>query len=230
MKINWFSMSINDLPLRERKYALTKFAILNAAKEKLHDKPLSEISVSELCSMVPISEVTFYNYFPKKSDLVLYFMQLWSIDLLWNVKKHKIQQGLGVIEEIFEFNARVVEESPNIMAEILIMIAHKRQEIIFEDLQRAERLLFTAKINCPEEIQERNLDEIILPNLQIACYQKELPKNLDLKRVYLSLLSILYGVPMSILYTTRANVHKKIQSLYRTQLQNLWHALRLNAT
>ena len=222
-------MSIKDLPLRERKYALTKFAILNAAKEKLKDKPLSEITVSELCSMVPISEVTFYKYFQKKSDLVLYFMQLWSIDLLWHIKKQKIQPGLGVIEEIFEFNSKVVEESPNIMAEILIMVAHTRHEIKFKDLQRAERLLFAANIKCPEEIHERDLHEIILPNLQIACDQKDLPKNIDLKKVFLSLLSILYGVPMSILYTSYTNVHKKIQSLYRTQLQNLWQTLRLEA-
>jgi len=222
-------MSIKDLPLRERKYALTKFAILDAAIEKLHDKPLSEISVSEICKMVPISEVTFYNYFPKKSDLVNYFMQLWSIDLLWHINKNKIKPGLAVIEEIFEYNAKVVEESPNIMAEILIMIAHRRQEIIFKELQRAERLLFAAKIKCPEEIEERNLDEIILPNIQIACKKKELPKNVEPKKVFLSLLSILYGVPMSILYTTYTNVHKKILSLYRIQLQNLWQALRLNA-
>lgn len=220
-------MSINDLPLRERKYALTKFAILDAAIEKLHDKPLSEISVSEICSMVPISEVTFYNYFPRKSDLVTYFMQLWSIDLLWHIKKQKIKTGLAVIEEIFEYNAKVVEESRNIMAEILIMIAHRRQEIIFKELQRAERVLFAAKIKCTEEIRERNLDEIILPNLQIACDQKDLPKTLDINRVFLSLLSILYGVPMSILYTTYTDVHKKILSLYRTQLQSLWQALRL---
>ncbi|MHA1203256.1 MAG: TetR/AcrR family transcriptional regulator [Candidatus Heimdallarchaeaceae archaeon] len=222
-------MSMKDLPLRERKYALTKFAILDAVIEKLHDKPLSEIPVSEICNEVPISEVTFYNYFPKKSDLVNYFMQLWSIDLLWHIKKQKIKSGLSVIAEIFEYNAKVVEESPNIMAEILIMIAHRRQEIIFKELQRAERLLFAAKIKCPEEIQERDLHEIILPNLKIACDKKELPKKVDLKKVFLSLLSILYGVPMSILYTTYTDVHKKIQSLYRTQLQNLWQALRLNA-
>ncbi|MHA1719555.1 MAG: TetR/AcrR family transcriptional regulator [Promethearchaeota archaeon] len=220
-------MLTKDLSLRERKYALTKFAILNSTIDKLHDRALSKIKVSEICSSIPISEVTFYNYFPKKSDIILFFMQLWSIELIWHIKKKRILPGLKFIEEIFEFNAEVVRKSPNIMAEILIMIAQNRGPIEFKELKRAERLLFAQKLNCSEEIQEKDLKDNIIPILQIAIDQGELPKDVDLETVFDSILTILYGVPMSIKYTNFTDMHKKIQSMYRVQLRNLWQILRL---
>ena len=143
-------MSINDLPLRERKLALTKFALLDALITKLRDKPLAEISVTELCKIIPISEVTFYNYFSKKSDLINCFMQLWSIDLLWHIKKRNIEEGLGLIEEILEFTANTVEEIPNVMAEIIIMVAQNRNEINFQLLNDAEQLIYSRKHNYPD--------------------------------------------------------------------------------
>ena len=220
-------MLTNDLSLRERKYALRKFAILKSTNDKLLNRALSEITVSEICSSIPISEVTFYNYFPKKSDIILFFMQLWSIELLWHIKKKNIPPGLKFIEEIFEFNAEVVKKSPNIMAEILIMISQNRGPIEFKELKRAERLLFALKLNCSEEIQEKDLGDNIIPNIQIAIDQGELPKDTNLETVFDSILTILYGVPMSIKYTNFTDMYKKILSMYRVQLRNLWQALRL---
>ncbi len=215
-------MSIKDLPLRERKHALTKFALLDAVITKLRDKPLAEISVAELCAIVPISEVTFYNYFSKKSDLINCFMQLWSIDLLWHIKKRNIEEGLGLIEEILEFTANTVEEIPNVMAEIIIMVAQNRNEINFQLLSDAEQLIYSKRHNYPEIIPERNLDAIIIPSLQIASEQGNLPKDVDVNAVYHSILSILYGVPIAVLYTTSSDTSQKIRSLYRKQIRNLW--------
>lgn len=220
-------MSINDLPLRERKHALTKFALLDVVITKLRDKPLAEISVAKICKIVPISEVTFYNYFSKKSDLINYFMQLWSIDLLWHIKKRNIEEGLGLIEEILEFTANTVEEIPNVMAEIIIMVAQNRNEIKFQLLSHAEHLIYSKKHSYPEIIPERNLDAIIIPSLQIASEQGNLPKDVDVNAVYHSILSILYGVPIAILYTTSSDTSQKIRSQYRKQIRNLWQILGL---
>ena len=220
-------MSINDLPLRERKHALTKFALLDALITKLRDKPLAEISVTELCKTIPISEVTFYNYFSKKSDLINCFMQLWSIDLLWHIKKRNIEEGLGLIEEILEFTANTVEEIPNIMAEIIIMVAQNRNEINFQLLNDAEQLFYSKKRDYPEATPERNLDALIIPSLEIARDKGNLPKDVDVEDIYKSILSILYGVPVAVLYTTATDTSQKIRSLYRKQILNLWQTMDL---
>lgn len=217
-------MSINDLPLRERKHALTKFALLDGLIAKLRDKPLSEISVVELCEIIPISEVTFYNYFSKKSDLINCFMQLWSIDLLWHIKKRNIEEGLGLIEEILEFTANTVEEIPNVMAEIIIMVAQNRNEINFQLLNDAEHLIYSKKHNYPEAIPERNLDALIIPSLETARDKGDLPRDIDVDDFYNSVLSILYGVPIAVLYTANTDTSQKIRSLYRKQIRNLWQA------
>jgi hypothetical protein len=73
-----------DFPLRQRKYARTKLALMNAALERLKDKSLEEISVRELCEEAEVSEATFFNYFPSKTDLLVYFVQLWTIEAGWH--------------------------------------------------------------------------------------------------------------------------------------------------
>ena len=50
-----------NLSLRERKYAQTKVALARAARKRMRNNRLDEISVKELCETIPISEVTFYN-------------------------------------------------------------------------------------------------------------------------------------------------------------------------
>ena len=57
---------MKEYPLRERKYAATKAALLDAVLARLHDQTLDSISVKEVCREVPVSEATFFNYFTSK--------------------------------------------------------------------------------------------------------------------------------------------------------------------
>lgn len=64
------SASLAQLSLREKKYAKTKLALLDAATERIGEKTFDAISVKELCEQAEVSEATFFNYFPKKQDLL----------------------------------------------------------------------------------------------------------------------------------------------------------------
>ena len=106
------------ISLRERKYAQTKLALLHAAVEKMREKPLEAISVKELCDTVPVSEMTFYNYFPKKTDLLKYFIQITFIEMAWYLQYAvKNKTNLEMVEELVDFLARKVVGNSFIMTE-----------------------------------------------------------------------------------------------------------------
>ena len=69
---------------RDRKLAQTRLALLTALRERLAERPLEEINVRELAEAADVSEATFYNHFPTKTDLAVYFVQLWSVDAGWH--------------------------------------------------------------------------------------------------------------------------------------------------
>ena len=75
-----------DFPLRERKYAQTKIALATAVIDRLKEKRLNDISVKELCDTIPISEVTFYHYFSRKTDIFVYLLKVWHLHMEWHLK------------------------------------------------------------------------------------------------------------------------------------------------
>jgi hypothetical protein len=59
-------VKIEDIALREKKFAKTKIDLLNTFYEKLKTEKLEDISVKDLCMETNISYKTFFNYFSKK--------------------------------------------------------------------------------------------------------------------------------------------------------------------
>src|SRR5687767_1736079 len=111
--------TFDQLPLRQRKFAQTKLGLLDAAMAAIRSRSLEEVTVRELCDRVSISEGSFFNYFPKKPDVLTYYVQLWSIEMAWHAEQLAAAAGgLAAIEEIFVLTARRVAENPSPMGEI----------------------------------------------------------------------------------------------------------------
>ena len=103
--------TLAEIPLRQRKQAQTRLALLDAVLARLDGKrTLDDIPVKELCDAANISQASFFNYFPSKTDLLVYFVQIWSLDLAGRV--HTGAGGAAgssareAIESIFVSTAR----------------------------------------------------------------------------------------------------------------------------
>ena len=110
-----------QLPLRERKAAQTRLALVDALVEALRERPFAEITVRSLCQEVGISEPTFFKYFPRKEDPLVLFVALWSIGLAVRAADDSLS-GRDIVEMIFAETAREMQRSPRVMHEI---IAHQ---------------------------------------------------------------------------------------------------------
>ncbi|UCC55863.1 MAG: TetR/AcrR family transcriptional regulator [Gammaproteobacteria bacterium] len=212
--------------LRDRKFARTRLALAQAAIRHLDSAPLDTLSVRALCDQVQISEATFFNYFPRKDDLVAYLDELWSIELNWYGAQAALQQkGLAVIEALFRYTAVQIQKKPGLMAEIIAYVARDREHAARPEITVVERAMAFPDLEGIETSAQDNLETLFKASLQQAMTQGELPANTLIPAAMIGLVSIFYGVPLAIQHTNPAS----IGAMYRQQLELLWAGLRTAA-
>lgn len=214
------------LSLRERKFARTKLGLLQAALARIEERPLEEISVKELCAAAEVSEATFFNYFPRKSDVLTYFTQLWSLELGWQLEhRQPPSRGLEAIAEVFRLAARKIQDQPGVMGEVIAQQARSRDRQRAPEPGRAERLLAFPERPGIERFNADGLDQLLARHVQLAIDQGQLPPNTPLRQVMVGLVSIFYGVPLVLAQSNP----QAIASAYQYQLVVLWGGIRAAA-
>ena len=222
--------SIKDIPLQQRKQARTRLALLDATIELMRKKALADITVEEICQEVEVSKGTFFRYFPRKIDLIFYYIRLWNIEVVWHANRIAGgASGLAVVEAIFELTAEVFKDHPRLFLELIALRAFEQQKFTksIQNSKRmvsqAERLLHFPDMKGIDLIPERTLYRIIQDSLKDAIANKEIPKNIDIEEVGLSLGGIFYGLPLIIV---NQNTLNNLASAYKKQLHILWAGLR----
>ncbi len=209
--------------LRERKFARTRLALAEIVTHHLENAPLDSLSVKVLCERAQISEATFFNYFPRKDDLVAYLDKLWSLELNWYGRQAAAQQqGLTVIEALFRYNAIQVQKKPGLMGEIIAYEARDREHAPRPAITAAERALAFSDLPGIVEFEDESLEVVLRAALQQAIDRGELPANTLQPAAMVGLVSIFTGVPLAIMHSNPAN----IGPMYRQQLEILWSGLR----
>lgn len=219
-----------DMPkrptLREKKFARTRLALAQATTNHLEAAPFETLSVKALCERVQISEATFFNYFPRKEDLIVYLDRLWTLELNWyGQQAARQQQGLAVIEALFRYTAIQIQKKPGLMGEIIAHEARERERHPGPSITLAERMLAFADLDGIEQLRDDSLETLLRTALQAAINSGELPDNTAIAAAMVGLVSIFYGVPLAMQHGNPA----AIGAMYRQQLQILWEGLRVVA-
>ena len=209
--------------LRERKFARTRLALAEAVTAHLEEAPFETLSVKALCEQVQISEATFFNYFPRKEDLIIYLDRLWTLELNWYGRQaSEDQQGLAVIEALFRYTAIQIQQKPGLMGEIIAHEARVRTRHVGPEITQAERLIAFADLEGIESLPDDSLENLLRSSLEDAIAAGELPENTSIASGMVGLVSIFYGVPLAMQYPNPA----AIGGMYRQQLEVLWAGLR----
>ena len=218
--------TIHDVSLRERKFAQTKVSLAWAFRECLKEKRLQDISVKEVCDTLPISEVTFYKYFPEKTDVLVYLLQLWHYEAVWRLRRWEREKtNLEVIEAWFKFGEEQLEAYPAATGEILSFIMKEKGRLKFSEISVAE-LLFAypdlegiEKIEVPAGHDDRCF---MLPYLYRAIEHGELPEGTDVEMVA----DMLDAIFIASQLTLREESSQKARNVSHVLLKYLWQGIR----
>ncbi len=207
-----------SLPLREKKFARVRLAILSAILQLTQERSLAEISVREICEVAQVAPATFFNYFPSKEDVLVYYMRLWSIPVTLQCRAVAAQRTvLDAIVAVFYFSANEMEHYPRLMFEFIAYIAHATEPPHAQSLTRAERLLAFPNLPGAEDVEPQSIDELFKAQLKQAVGTGELSSSLSIEAAALLLKTIFYGVPLA---TRHEGVHT-IRRAYRVALEVL---------
>ena len=211
---------IEALSQRERKYAVTKTDLLKALLEELETKTLSQVRIRDLAKKAKISEPTFFNYFSSKQDMLYYFIQMWATEM--NViAKQALKESNSYIEAIsaiFSSSAIEIAEHPQIMLEIIAFHTQK-SNVKAHTVSDAEKWLFFTEIEGIEEFADGGIETIVPPLLVKAVESGELPEDIDIQRLFLTLSSLFFGSALLLLnespevYPTLLN--QQIEALFK---------------
>jgi len=178
-------MPHTQLTLREKKYATQKLKILDAFDEKLKTKSLAAISVKEIAWELEISEMTFFNYFGSKKEVLIYFIELWSLEMQMLIEE---KEPIEAIYSIFEETALTIEKNPNLFMEIVASMALQGMAKKDISITKAERILRFGENNAYAVGGFRELVTPILSKLNISKEEKEY--------IYISLFNTCFATPL----------------------------------
>jgi AcrR family transcriptional regulator len=214
-------MNSKEYSLREKKYAKTKIAIMNAFMGRLRHDRFDDISIREVCADAEVAEGTFFNYFPEKIDVIVYYLYLTTLKMIWKAqKKAPAGKYLPLIDSVF---SQLAEESynNNVMYQIIsVLLAQSRKpkKIAISDLEKKMAFSTCAGI---EKTPSMILDDWLKECVTSALNNGELPKETNVEDAVVSLMTIITGTLLALRFS---NCQSRSYH-YMRQLQSLWREL-----
>ncbi|MCW7493631.1 TetR/AcrR family transcriptional regulator [Leptospira sp. 2 VSF19] len=209
---------LQQFSLKDRKFAKTRTRLTFAFLSELEFKSFDEIKIKDLCQIAEVSEPTFYNYFPEKGDLLLHYIQVWSLQVSVFAKEKKLaESGFGILSALFRYTAKESKKNPRVLLEIISFQARVRKKLQQPKLTKAERVLLFPKIDGIEDLEANGVEGIIRSALTFAAHNGELPTTTDWKSLSMAIASCFFGVPV-----ISFQMNQNIEKLWLESLYYLW--------
>ncbi|MCW7487374.1 TetR/AcrR family transcriptional regulator [Leptospira meyeri] len=210
--------NLRQFPLKERKFAKTRTNLTFAFLSELETKTFEEIKIKDLCQMAEVSEPTFYNYFPEKGDLILHYIQIWSLQVSVFVQEKKLSEsGFGILSALFRYTAKESKKNPRILLEIISFQAKTKKSVQVRRLTSAERVLLFPDISGIESLVADGIEGIIQKAITLAAKNGELSESTNWKSFSLSIASCFFGIPI-----LAFQLNQNLEKLWLDSLQYLW--------
>lgn len=156
-----------DFGKRALNKAQTRLNVLNAVYLLTNTSNFRDLKVKSIVEEIGITEMTFFNYFQKKEDILKYMMGIWGLDLL--VLQHRQPlAGEAAIRRVFNHTAEQVKKHPRLIANFVASLLTSEISPMANDIEAADRSLlypdapelYEVKIPSGNEILMQHLAEI----------------------------------------------------------------------
>jgi len=205
----------NNYSLHDIRKANNKIKLLNTTLSYLKDKKFEEINIKSVCKDSEISKVTYYNYFPNKGDILLFFMSMWLYKLEIQVVENSLK-GIKAINQAFK-NVLKIDNYDKVMIGLVSYISSLKNKPKSSPLSELEKIkLFPDKEEIKNLIKDKSLDNFFEYHIIEAIELGEL-KTESIEQFKSLLLTIFYGTPFSIFIQNKNN----LEELYNFNLTKI---------
>lgn len=150
---------------RELTKAKNKQACFQSMYDMSKTRGFKNVHTKEIAKHAGITEMTFFNYFSNKEELLLYFMKLWIVDRYAEQLIHPLTGGKA-IERIFRRTAEEADQHPSIMLSLIGYIASLTERPEPYQISAAEIHLRYPELPELLELETSSSAELFIPHLK----------------------------------------------------------------
>lgn len=161
--------------LRKEKAARLKVQILENTLKLIGKKPFEDLYVDDLCAKVKISKVTFFKYFPRKEDLLLYFFRVWCLERAVELKS-KPKEGLQAIYYLSDMLSESCERYPGLTLSLLGYLADVKRTPKPFPVKAEEKVILYPNNEDIHLLEIQSLDQMLERFTLEAIFKKEFTK------------------------------------------------------
>lgn len=130
------------ISLRELKKAKNKIALYEAGLSLMKDRMFSQVMIEDICKTAEISKVTFFKFYQRKEDLLIYFMRVWLTERMIEIDQEE-KKGFQAFRHLLSRVAKEHQVRPGMMPSLISFLAEQNMQPCMPELSQAEvSLLF----------------------------------------------------------------------------------------
>ena len=166
----------------EKRREQKKKSILEAALALFMEYGIQKVSIAEIAKKANVSQVTIYNYFESKDNLVRFVFQYY-VDQVWNEQKQVLESDLPFNEKIkniiFEKGMKAAQISTRFFQDFMKDYASGQSYVEEVYLKEALPLL----INLFDEGRKQGVIDSTISNEEILFYLQMFQRYLQLEDI-----------------------------------------------
>jgi AcrR family transcriptional regulator len=192
------------MSLRREKAARLKISILEQTLRLVGRKSFDDLHVEDICAKVKISKVTFFNYFPQKEDVLLYYFRIWCLHRAVELRD-KPREGVAGMYYLFEKLSEDCENYPGVILSLIGYLADlKRPPKPFPVKLEEKQLLYPDRTDMAH-MEILSVDQLFEKFALESIFRKEITRTSSTRELTNLLASVFYGVVVS------THVHQQVQ-------------------
>ncbi|MNZ54695.1 hypothetical protein D3C78_726060 [compost metagenome] len=206
-------MAYADISLRELKKAKTKVALYEACLKLIGDKMFREVMLDDICRAAEVSRVTFFNFFQRKEDLLVYFMRIWLTERIIEIQAEE-KKGFAAIRHLLSKVAEQCRDRQGMMPSLIAFLSEMKMHPCMPQLSEAEvTLLFEGH----EDIgaKEPDMFQLFRQCMEEASASGQLKPNMTVDMAVPILFTVFYGAFL----TAQLYQATDIEQVYEDHLQ-----------
>jgi hypothetical protein len=207
-----------ETTLRQKKFVRIKKSLTEAFIERLKTINFDRISIKDICNQVEVSEATFYNYFPQKIDVILYFAATQVLKVSWIIfyKKQKLDP-IKKMNFLFDYFAKKMKDR-YLFFEFISVLSGQKTPMQSLEISSFEKKILYPECEGIENVVLNPIKKIMKIIIQEAQEKKMIINSIKAEELSLVFHSALIGMPLSLESFDFKNLLKN----YNLYLSMIW--------